>query len=138
MDRAVIAVILLVAGVGLSLTVFGIAYGWLGTWGMSERIVIKHADITIDPSTGLGYVTVDLHNAGGIRLTGCRVRILPSIDVDDVATSDLPAGHSATFYEARVPGLQPSLVYVVEAVCQSSRAGAPVTVVDKKSVQAHI
>ncbi|MEM1975979.1 MAG: hypothetical protein QW074_07840 [Candidatus Caldarchaeum sp.] len=138
MEKAVLTVIILIAGLGMTLAVLVTAYGWLGVWGTSERVVIKYADITVNPQTGLSYVTVEIHNAGGIRLTGCSVRVLPNIDVDDVSTSDLPPGASATFFEPRVPGLQPSQVYVVEAVCRSTRGGPPVEIIDRKSVQAHV
>lgn len=143
MEKAVLMLIILVAGLGMTLAVFATAYGWLGVWGVSERIVIKHADITVNPQTGLSYVTVDLYNAGGIRLTDCRVRVLPpnvelGIGTSDLAVIILPPGGTVTFYGSRVPGLEPSLVYVVEAVCRSTRAGPPVEVVAKKSVQAHV
>lgn len=136
MHTPVLVLVVLSAGVALSLAVFTIAGNQLILWGSGARVYIKDVDISVNPDTMLSYITVTIVNTGGRPLTACSARLLnPAVNIDDIAPSNIRAGQTGSFHEARVPGLTPSTIYQVEVVCTTDDGS---TVVDKRSAQAHV
>jgi len=134
MDRPVIALILLVAGVALSAVVATMAAVYFISWQNSGRVYIESVDILWHPSGS--YIAVNVRNVGGVALTACSVRMLnPLVDIDDVVAPDIPPGRMATFVENRVPGLQAPNIYIFEATCLTPQG---LVVADKRSAQPHL
>jgi hypothetical protein len=134
MDRPVITLILLVAGVMLIAASASIAFAYLIFWQNSGRVFIEGVDILWTPSGSNILVTV--RNAGGVPLSSCTARMLnPLTNIDDVVPGVLPPGGGGTFAENGVPDLNPSDVYVFEVSCQTPQ---DLTVADRKSAQPHL
>ena len=136
-STAVITLIILVIGVALAIVAMTIAGGFITGWGGAARVTIERADILIDPSTGTAYITVDVRNSGGARLTGCAV----SIQLGGAGGSqsiggsaDLNPGQAASF-TGIVNGIDAGRTYVIQVTC-ADPAGKAVS--DQKSVLAHI
>jgi hypothetical protein len=134
MDKPVLALIVLVAGVALSLVVASMAFGFLIPWQNSGRVYIDSVSILWTPSGS--HILVNVRNAGGVILSSCTVRMLnPVININDVVSPTITPGRMATFAENNVPGLNPTDIYIFEAVCQTPQGQ---TVVDKRSAQPHL
>ena len=134
MDRPVVALLLLVAGVALSAVAASMAFGYFIPWQNSGRVYIESVDILWHPSGS--YVTVNVRNVGGVPLSSCSVRMLnPLMDIDDVTQPTIPPGRMATFAESSVPGLQAPNIYIFEATCVTPQG---LVVADKRSAQPHL
>ncbi|MEM2072829.1 MAG: hypothetical protein QXD47_08735 [Candidatus Caldarchaeum sp.] len=136
MHTPILVLVVLAAGVALSLAVFTIAGNQLILWGSGARVYIQDVDISVNLETTLSYITVTIVNTGGRPLTACSARLLnPPVNVDDIAPSNIRPGQTGSFYKSRVPGLTPSSIYQVEVVCTADDGS---TAVDKRSAQAHV
>jgi hypothetical protein len=134
MDKPVLVLIILVAGVALSLVAASMAFGFLIPWQNSGRVFIESVDIIWHQSGS--YILVNVRNVGGVALTSCTVRMLnPLVSIDDVAPTTIPPGRMATFAENGVPGLSLPNTYIFEASCLTPQG---LTVSDKRSAQPHL
>lgn len=133
-STAVITLIILVIGVALAIIAMSIAGGFLLGWGGAARVNIERADILVDPSTGTAYITVDVRNAGGARLTGCQVTVIEANLNLQSATTDLNPGQTASF-SGQSNDLDAGRTYVIQVTCNTPGGGQ---VSDQKSVLAHI
>ncbi|MEM4417916.1 MAG: hypothetical protein QXD32_07655 [Nitrososphaerota archaeon] len=133
----ILVLIVLGAGIALSLAVFTIAGNHLVLWGSGARVHVNGFDIMVNPATMLSYITLDIVNTGGRPLAACTARLLsPPVNIDDMTPSyPLRAGQTGTFYEARVSGLSPSDIYQAEVVCVADDGSVAV---DKRSGRARI
>jgi len=134
MDRPVITLILLVAGVVLIAASASFAFAYLIFWQNSGRVFIEGVDILWTPSGS--NILIHVRNAGGVELRSCTARLLnPLVEIDDVPVGTLLPGWTATFSKRGVSGLTAPNTYVVEVTCLTSQ-GVPVS--DKKSAQPHL
>jgi len=135
-DRPVIAMVLVVAGVVMALAAVTISGNYMIMWRRSPAVWVESVDIMVNPATMLSYITVNVRNVGGQNLMSCTASILdPPIPIDDVTAPNIEAGRGGTFMESRVAGLDPTRTYIVEVRC-TAEDGSPV--VDKKSARPHI
>jgi len=139
LSAPILALILLVVGVALAIVVASMAGGFLFGWGTSSRVTIEKADIIVTPADGKAYITVDIRNSGGSRLTGCAVTVTgedlsPPVSLTG-GLADLNPGQTTTFKASAVDGLQSGRIYVVSVTC-TGPGGA--TVNDQKTAPAHI
>lgn len=146
LSTAVITLIVLVIGVALAIVAMAVASGFITAWGGAARVSIERADITVDPSSGTAYITVDVRNSGGARLTVTTVELLVggSAATPTGGWSPDPSGSTLTLnpgesmsFTATDDGtnVQAGQTYVVRITC-TDPAGK--TVSDQKSVLAHI
>jgi hypothetical protein len=134
MDKPVLALIILVVGVGLAIVSASMVFGYLVPWQASGKVYIERVDITWHP-TG-SYILVTVRNAGGVPLSSCTARMLnPLTNIDDVVPGVLPPGGAGTFAENGVPDLNLPDVYVFEVSCQTPQG---LIVADRKSAQPHL
>lgn len=150
-STAVITLIVLVIGIALAIVAMGIATGFISAWGGAARVTIERADITVDPSSGYAYITVDVRNSGGARLTVTKIELLaggsavtpsggwnpnPSGGDGGGTTITLNPGESISFTASDDgTNVQAGKTYVIRITCQDP-AGKSVS--DQKSVLAHI
>ena len=145
-STAVITLIVLVIGIALAIVAMGIATGFISAWGGAARVTIERADITVDPSSGYAYITVDVRNSGGARLTITGIELLAGGSTvaptggwnpdPSTGTLTLNPGESISF-RASDDGtnVQAGQTYVIRITCQDP---AGKTVSDQKSALAHI
>ena len=134
MDRPVITLILLVAGVVLVAASASFAFAYLIFWQNSGRVFIESVDILWTPSGS--SITINVRNVGGVMLSSCTARMLnPLTSIDDVVPSSIPPGRSATFFESNVPGLTAPNIYIFEVTCLTPQG---TQIIDKKSAQPHL
>lgn len=145
LSTAVITLIILVVGVALAIVAMAVASGFITAWGGAARVSIERADITVDPSSGHAYITVDVRNSGGARLTVINVELLAGGAAVDLTWSPAPGGENpptlnpgeSMSFTATDDGtnVQAGQTYVVRITC-TDPAGK--TLSDQKSVLAHI
>jgi hypothetical protein len=139
LSAPILALILLIVGVALAIVVASMAGGFLFGWGTSAKVTIEKADILVNPASGTGFVTVDVRNSGGARLTSCEITLRDPDGAEVAATwtpasVDLNPGQTATL-SARVSDLQSGTIYVVSVTCDGPGG---VSVNDQKSASGHI
>lgn len=139
---AVVTLIILVIGVAIAIVVMGIATGFVTAWGGAARVTIERADITVDPSSGHAYITVDIRNSGGSKLTVSSIELM-GVTLSGSWSPD-PSGGDLTLnpgqsisFTASDDGtnVEAGKTYVVKITC-TDPAGNEVS--DQRSVLAHI
>lgn len=138
LSAPILALILVVAGVALTIVAMSMAGGFLFGWGTAAKVTIERLDILVDPVTGNGFVTVDVRNSGGSVLTGCAVEVQDGTGATlstPAGPSDLNPGQAGSYTENAVAGFNSGNIYIAIVTC-TGPGGAQV--VDKKSAVAHI
>jgi hypothetical protein len=140
LSAPILALILLVVGVALALVVASMAGGFLFGWGTSASVTIEKADILVNPASGTGFITVEVRNSGGARLTGCTLTLRDQTGAAVTATwapasVDLNPGQTATLSATGVSNLQSGTIYVVIVTCNGPGG---VSIRDQKSAPGHI
>lgn len=135
----VIALILLVVGVALALVAAAIGGGFIFGWGGAAKVTIERVDILVNPETGVGYITVEVRNSGGARLTSCAVQLFdPSgspVNTAFTGSPNIETGRLVTHRADSVSGLESGRIYTVTVTCQDP-AGRSIS--DQKSAISHI
>jgi len=138
LSAPILALILVVAGVALTIVAMSMAGGFLFGWGTAAKVTIERVDILVDPVTGNGFITVDVRNSGGSRLTDCAVEIQDG-DGNQLATPagppELNPGQVGSYTENGVAGFNSGSIYIAIVTCDGPGG---IQVVDKKSAVAHI
>jgi len=145
-STAVVTLIVLVIGVAIAIIAMGIATGFISAWGGAARVTIEKVDITVDPSSGYAFITVDVRNSGGSRLTVTGIELLAggSAVAPTGGWDPDPAGGAITLnpgesisFTASDDGtnVQAGRTYVIRVTC-TDPAGRAVS--DQKSALAHI
>jgi hypothetical protein len=103
-------------------------------------VTIERADILVNPASGTGFITVEVRNSGGARITSCTLTLRDPTGAAVTATwtpasVDLNPGQTATLSATGVSNLQSGVIYVVSVTC-TGLGGA--TVNDQKTAPAHI
>jgi hypothetical protein len=140
LSAPILALILLIVGVALAIVVASMAGGFLFGWGTSAKVTIEKADILVNPASGTGFITVDVRNSGGARLTSCTLTLRDPTGEEVTATwtpasVDLNPGQTATLSATGVSDLQSGTIYVVSVTCDGPGG---VSVNDQKSASGHI
>jgi hypothetical protein len=141
LSAPILALILLVVGVALALVAASVAGSFLFGWGTAPRVTIERVDILVNPASNNGFVTVDVRNSGGARLTDCAVQLLDQSGTQIAATwnpttAAINPGQAASFSADGVPSLQSGTLYIAVVTCDGP--GGTDNVIDKKSAVAHI
>jgi len=138
LSTPILALILVVAGVALTIVAMSMAGGFLFGWGTAAKVTVERLDILVDPVTGNGFITVDVRNSGGSVLTGCAVEVQDgggNLLSSPAGPTDLNPGQAGSYTENAVAGFQSGNIYIAIVTCNGP-GGAQV--VDKKSAVAHI
>lgn len=138
LSAPILALILVVAGVALTIVAMSMAGGFLFGWGTAARVTIERVDILVDPVTGNGFITVDVRNSGGSVLNSCVVEVQDgsgNVLSTPTGPTDLNPGQIGSYTENAVSGFQSGNIYISIVTCNGP-GGAQV--VDKKSAVAHI
>jgi hypothetical protein len=138
LSTPVITLIVLVVGVALTLVMAGVAGGFLFGWGTAAKVTIERVDILVDPVSGNGFVTIDVRNSGGARLTGCTVEVQDgggNVMSNPTGPATLNPGQVGSFSDNGVNGFQSGSIYIAIVTCTGPGG---TNVVDKKSAVAHI
>jgi hypothetical protein len=134
----ILALILVVAGVALTIVAMSMAGGFLFGWGTAGKVTIERVDILVDPVSGNGFVTVDVRNSGGSVLTGCAVEVQDGAGTvlsSPAGPTNLNPGQTGSYTVNAVAGFTSGNIYIAIVTCNGP-GGA--TIVDKKSAVAHI
>jgi hypothetical protein len=104
-------------------------------------VTIERVDILVNPVTNNGFVTIDVRNSGGARLTSCDVQLLDQSGGQitatwSPATADINPGQVTSFSANGVANLQSGTLYIAVVTCDGP--GGTDNVIDKKSAVAHI
>ena len=140
LSAPILALILVVVGVALTLVAASVAGGLLFGWGTAPKVTIERVDILVNPVSNNGFVTIDVRNSGGARLTDCAVQLLDQ-DGDRItanwrpATAAINPGQTASFSANDVENLQSGNIYIAIVTCEGP---GEIEVIDKKSAVAHI
>jgi uncharacterized protein (DUF58 family) len=141
LSAPILALILLVVGVALTLVAASVAGGFLFGWGTAPKVTIERVDILVNPVSNNGFVTIDVRNSGGARLTNCAVQLLDQ-DGEQItatwspATAEINPGQTASFSANDAEDLQSGTLYIAVVTCDGP--GGTDNVIDKKSAVAHI
>jgi hypothetical protein len=138
LSAPVITLIVMVVGVALTLVMAGVAGGFLFGWGTAAKVTIERVDILVDPVSGNGFVTIDVRNSGGARLTGCTVEVQDGggdVMSSPTGPATLNPGQVGSFTDNGVNGFQSGSIYIAIVTCTGPGG---TNVVDKKSAVAHI
>jgi hypothetical protein len=139
LSTPVITLIVMVVGVVLTLVMAGVAGGFLFGWGTAAKVTIERVDILVDPVSGNGFVTIDVRNSGGARLTSCSVEVQDgsgSVLSNPTGPATLNPGQTGSFTDNGVNGFQSGSIYIAIVTCTGP--GGTDNVIDKKSAVAHI
>jgi uncharacterized protein (DUF58 family) len=141
LSAPILALILLVVSVALALVAASVAGGFLFGWGTAPKVTIERVDILVNPVSNNGFVTVDVRNSGGARLTNCAVQLLDQDGEQITATwspetAEINPGQTASFSANNAEGLQSGTLYIAVVTCDGP--GGTGNVIDKKSAVAHI
>jgi len=138
LSNPILALILVVAGVALTIVAMSMAGGFLFGWGTAPRVTIERVDILVDPVTGNGFITVDVRNSGGSVLSNCAVEVQDG-GGNSLSTpagpSNLNPGQAGSYTDNGVAGFNSGSIYIAIVTCDGPGG---VQVVDKKSAVAHI
>ncbi|MEM2072830.1 MAG: hypothetical protein QXD47_08740 [Candidatus Caldarchaeum sp.] len=138
LSAPILALILVVAGVALTVVAMSMAGGFLFGWGTGSRVTIERLDILVDPATGNGFITVDIRNSGGSVLTNCVVEVQDgggNTLSSPTGPTTLNPGQIGSYSENAATGFQSGNIYIAIVTCDGP---ANNQVVDKKSAVAHI
>jgi hypothetical protein len=141
LSAPILALILLVVGVTLTLVAASVAGGFLFGWGTAPKVTIERVDILVNPVSTFAFITVDVRNSGGARLTNCAVQLLDQRGTEieatwNPATADINPGQVTSFSADGVEDLQSGTLYIAVVTCDGP--GGTDKVIDKKSAVAHI
>jgi hypothetical protein len=139
LSAPILALILVVVSVALTLIAASVAGGFLFGWGASPRVTIERVDILVDPVSGKAFITVDVRNSGGSRLTNCEVVIVDGEGTrlsSPTGPTDLNPGQAGSFTKNGAEDFQSGSVYIAIVTCDAQ--GGTGNVIDKKSAVAHI
>ncbi|MEM4417915.1 MAG: hypothetical protein QXD32_07650 [Nitrososphaerota archaeon] len=138
LSAPILALILVVAGVALTIVAMSMAGGFLFGWGTAAKVTIERLDILVDPVTGNGFVTVDVRNSGGSVLNNCAVEVQDGTGAtlsSPTGPATLNPGQTGSYTENAVTGFNSGNIYIGIVTCDGP-GGA--TILDKKSAVAHI
>jgi hypothetical protein len=141
LSAPILALILVVVGVALTLVAASVAGSFLFGWGTAPKVTIERVDILVNPVSNNGFVTIDVRNSGGARLTNCAVQLLDEEGERITATwspetAEINPGQTASFSANGVENLQSGTLYIAVVTCDGP--GGTGNVIDKKSAVAHI
>ncbi len=138
LSAPILALILVVAGVALTIVAMSMAGGFLFGWGTAAKVTIERVDILVDPVNGNGFVTVDVRNSGGSVLNGCTVDVQDGTGASlstPAGPTSLNPGQTGSYTENAVTGFNSGNIYIAIVTCTGPGG---IQVVDKKSAVAHI
>jgi hypothetical protein len=141
LSTPILYLIILVVSVALTIVATSMAGGFLFGWGTAAKVTIERVDILVNPVTNNGFITVDVRNSGGARLTSCDVQLLDQSGTQitatwNPATADINPGQVTSFSADGVANLQSGTLYIAVVTCDGP--GGTDNVIDKKSAVAHI
>jgi hypothetical protein len=88
--------------------------------------------------SGNAFITVDVRNSGGSRLTNCEVEIVDGEGrrlSSPTGPTELNPGQAGSYSENGAQDFQIGSIYIAIVTCQGPGA---IEVIDKKSAVAHI